>query len=228
MKRKLFVFILSIMMIFSYNVTGYAANFSSYVENNEKVQLVEKADALGLNVEKLENVEVNIQKGFEKLKYNEPKVIPYSSSLSNSGTERIQEVKISDNLLLGVKTKTEVVGDSRSAIPMNNMLSNRGSTYKVTSTSYIKHITKLYNLVTCNAVGRFNSDGTALYGSPTYSSMVWQVDTTSSVSDPYVICNFDCRLFIGIDPVGMEIQSKSKSCSLWFSSTNKQGYASWD
>lgn len=228
MLKRFLSTILAVIMFVGIGIPAYAADLDSYDEYNKKEQLAEIADKIDLNVEELERLELNIQEGFEKLKNDTPEVKSYYDSLGNGINESIQEVKISDNLLLGVRTRTEEIGNDISEFSTNDILYNRSSTYKVTSTSYIKHISGLYNLVTCNAVGRFKSDGTPLYGSPTYSSIVWEVDTSSSVNDPYVVCNFDCRLFIGVDPVGMEIQSRSKTCSLWFSSSNKKGYASWD
>lgn len=58
--------------------------------------------------------------------------------------------------------------------------------------------------------------------------LFWKVDTSSSVNNPFIVCNFDCVAYIGIDPVGMEIFSKTKSCSLWFTSYDRQGHSDWD
>ena len=228
MLKRFLSTILAVIMFVGIGIPAYAADLDSNGEYNKKEQLAEIADKIDLNVEELQSLELNIQEGFEKLKNDTPEVKSYYDSLGNGINESIQEVKISDNLLLGVRTRTEEIGNEIRRFSGNDILYNSSSTYKVKSTSYIKHKTGLYNLVTCNAVGRFKSNGTPLYGSPTYSSKFWEVDTSSSVKDPYVVCNFDCRAYIGIDPVGMEVFSRSKTCSLWFSSSNKKGYASWD
>lgn len=195
--KRYFAFFLSIIMLLTTNMTIYAKEDSG--ESSEDAYIVaEVAEKYSITEDEVLNLTENVKKALEEADTIQDR---------NIDGERVQEIPVSENLVMVLTTKLE----AGSGLAIERAIGKR---YTVTASLDLKNMLGM-TVITLNSVGVFESDFTTCtpvdaYG--TYEAKVWNVtNSSSSLGSPqfnaYARNSFSGELNIGIDAVNMTVQA---------------------
>lgn len=207
--KKIWALILTLSLTASMGLQSFAAENQ---QNSDEGILSE----YGVTAQEIEDLEKNLDAAFEKLD-------KINMAQRNATSMEETEVRISENLVLvsGIN-QTKGIAQSR----------NRATVYETKIQGWVQMRNNLgMTILTLYSNGVFWYDGQ--YSTPIdaygdYSSVVWDVEVTGSAkgskaSKTWARNSFSGQLYIGIDPIGMEIQSFSRSGTVY---CDKNGNAS--